>query len=433
MVSSANTVDMEALESTSVMHELIGLANTTTTLRNSFLMDRSNSTKITPDDKDLIIYYNNMQTYIWTYVPPIIMTIGVISNLLSLAVWVRSLVNKRGSSSSYFFACLSVADIIVLLFVPMDGHIGHVYYNGINPRRFSDFACKFYYFMMGFSLSFTSYLLASLSLFRLVGILCPHRYKQICNSRNAKRIILFILAFSILAHAHFLIGFKLTNLEKKLPDCKYETSWNFIRLFFTFWSMVVTYFLPMVIIVFANVAIICKLFRKRALSIGTTNTSNGDHAFSRIVIILIVISMVYFFTMSPLSVYIIFRGNKDLAAMSRVSLLRDRLGWTITSNISLLNSTLNFWTYCITHPQFLTELKDCFQVFKGWLSSTFLICWERKAVRKVTKVQIELGSAGPSGLQARYPTLNNKTASTIMTLEDTVKGVANTEITTLSE
>ncbi len=301
----------------------------------------------------------------------------------------------------------------------MYSHIGHVYYEGISPRRFSEFACKFYFFMMGFSLSFTSYILASLSLFRLVGILYPHRYREICDAKNAKRIILFILAFSILAHAHSLIGFKLINLEKQLPDCDYDPRWNLLRLFFTFWSMVVTYFLPMLIIVLANVAIICKLFRKRMLSIGTTKTSRGDHAFSRTVTVLIVISMVYFFTMSPLSVYIILLGVKAFETASRVNLVRYWLGWTIVSNISLLNSTLNFWTYCLTHPQFVTELKDCFRVFKRWLSSTFPMCLKRNAVGDINRGQVELGSAGPSGLQASYPA-SNKTASTNMTPENSV-------------
>ncbi len=90
-------------ESASEMDELIGHAFTTITLRNANLMGKTSLMKITPEDKELIIHYNNVRTYIWTYVPPIIMTIGIISNLLSLAVWVRSLVKKRGSSSSYFF------------------------------------------------------------------------------------------------------------------------------------------------------------------------------------------------------------------------------------------------------------------------------------------------------------------------------------------
>ena len=163
MIISTNAMDntrrpWAAGESASAMDELIGHTNTTVTPRNSSLVDSTNFSKTTPDDEDLIIYYNNMRTFIWTYVPPIIMTVGVISNILSLIVWVRSLAKKWGSSSSYFFACLSVADIIVLLFVPMYSHIGHVYYEGITPRRFSNFACKFYFFMMGFSLSFTSYI-----------------------------------------------------------------------------------------------------------------------------------------------------------------------------------------------------------------------------------------------------------------------------------
>ncbi len=84
---------------------------------NGRALDGRNLTYSSSDTQELVLYYNKIGTNIWTYVPPLIITVGVICNLISLVVWIRSLVRKHGSSSNYFFACLAIADIIALLFV----------------------------------------------------------------------------------------------------------------------------------------------------------------------------------------------------------------------------------------------------------------------------------------------------------------------------
>ena len=275
--------------------EGIPLSNDSQSDGKDFLNTRS-------DDNKLIFFYQNTRKRIWTYVPPIIITVGVMCNLLSLIVWVRSIVKKRGSSSSYFFACLSVADGNVLLFVPMNFHIGHAYVNSMVLRDYSNFMCKMFSFMYPFSLSFTSYMLASLALFRMVGALYPHRYKQICSERNAKRVIVGIIIFTILVHFPAILGFELNNLDGNGPVCFYKTNWNFrIRVLLQSSAMLVTYYFPMLIVVLANVGIIWKLAKKRTHSIGTTRRSPGDHAFSRTVTVLITISLVYVITMCPMS------------------------------------------------------------------------------------------------------------------------------------
>ncbi len=355
----------------------------------------------TSSDVKLNSYYKSIRANIWTYVPPVIITVGVICNLLSFIVWVRSIVKKRGSSSSYFFACLAVADATVLFFVPMYNHVGHAYYNGANLRKYSNINCKFYYFMFGFSLSFSSHILASLALFRMVGVLYPHRYKQICSDRNAKRIILGIIACVTLVNIPSLFGFELTESDGKGLVCFYKASWNSISLLYTFMLSIEMYYFPLVIIVLANARIIWTLAKKRANVIGTTRTSRKDHAFSRNVTVLLAISLVYLITMAPLFVYSILRVTRVWPDTPGIHLERHRLGYTIACNISLLNSALNFWVYCITHPQFITEVKDCFQAFAGCVRSTFPMCKRRNVVGVIHVEEWKLGTAGPSGITGR--------------------------------
>ena len=161
-----------------ISHDIVNMHNTSQMQGGNFMFTRSRSRT-----QELVLYYNNIRTYIWTYIPPVILTIGVFCNFLSLLVWIRSLLKKRGSSSSYFFACLSIGDILALLFLPMYDHIGKAYYNGVNLRNHSDFTCKFYMFMFAFSLSFPSYILAfpyHFSVCRLLSLCYPR------NSNNPR-------------------------------------------------------------------------------------------------------------------------------------------------------------------------------------------------------------------------------------------------------
>ncbi len=348
--------------------------------------------------QELILRYNNIRTYIWTYVPPVILTIGIPCNLLALVVWIQSLVKKRGSSSSYFFACLALADIIALISQPMFHHIGAAYYDGADLRKLSNFNCKFHSFMVAFSFSFTSYILAALAVFRMVGALYPHQYKQICSTRNAKMIILFIIVFTVLAHIQIIFRYRLLNSHERGPACHDPATNPIVRLFLTIWMMLVLYIVPMFTVVLSNACIIWKLIRKRMHSIGTGRASRGDHAFAGTITVLIAVSLVYVVTISPVWVYVVLHlRTKLIGAMDRVVLARYQLSWAIVTNISLLNSMGNFFTYCVTHRQFVPEVKACFQAFSAQIRSRFPGCKKRNAVGiEIHVKEIDHGTASTS-------------------------------------
>ncbi len=362
----------------------------------------SNGTSTSSDTLALVLYYNKIRTYIWIYVPPSIITIGVIFNILSFIIWIRSLVRKRGSSSNYFFACLAIADIVALLFLPMYDHIGKAYYNGIDLRKYSDFTCKFYSFMFVLSLSLTSYILASLAVFRMIGTLYPHKYKQICSARNAKVIILLMIVFTIVAHVQTLFRYKLVHSNDTGPICIDPTNNIMVRILITVWTMLVMYIVPMFIIVLCNACIIYKLIRRRMQPIGNTSASQGDHAFSRTITVLIVVSLVYVITMAPMWVYVILRIRMHSQTIGRVALAKSQLAWAIVNNVCLLNSAGNFFAYCLTHPLFSQEVKDCFRAFVAGISAAFPMCRKTNSVGIINVEEAIPETACTSG--SRRPT-----------------------------
>ena len=54
-------------------------------------IDWNNFTNGSSEDAKLMFYYDNIRANIWTYVPPVIITVGVPCNILSFVTWVRSL------------------------------------------------------------------------------------------------------------------------------------------------------------------------------------------------------------------------------------------------------------------------------------------------------------------------------------------------------
>ncbi len=381
---------------------------------NASQLDRHNFTDTSSTTQDLINYFNDIKTYIHTFVPPMLITVGVFCNLLSLVVWVRGLLKKRGSSSSYFFACLAIADIIALLSVPLYDHIANAYYIYkrdhsiyVDLRTFSNFLCKLYSFIFLFSLSFTSYILASLALFRMIGIIYPHRYKQVCSHRNAKIIIPCIIAFTVLAHIQVIFRAKLVNLPGVGIVCAVPNNEGFARLFGTVMVTVLDFLVPMVIIVLCNIGIIWKLVRRRSHSDRSRKVNKGDHAFSRTVIVLVAVSLVYIITMSPMFVGIVLNAYINWRATPAVQLAKYKLFYALAINICLLNSSTNFFTYCLAHPQFVPEVKLCFAALAAKVSSMFQKCKNRNTVGVIHVREVKVATASASDKVTKLATASS--------------------------
>ncbi len=153
-----------------------------------------------------------------------------------------------------------------------------------------------------------------------------------------------------------------------------------VRIVMTLWAMLRIYVVPMFTIVVSNACIVWKLIRKRMQPIGNPTASQGDHAFSPTITVLIMVSLVYVITMSPMWVYVILRIGMHSRTVGRLELARSQLGWAIVANVCLLNNAGNFFAYCVTHPFFFSEVKDCFQVFATQVSRAFPMCKKANTV-----------------------------------------------------
>ncbi len=386
-------------------------------------LDRHNSTGTSSSTQDLINYYNDIKTYIYTFVPPVLVTVGVFCNLLSLVVWVRGLLKQQGSSSSYFFACLAVADILALVSTSLYDHIANAYFIFqqdhsiyVDLRNYSNFMCKLYCFMFPFSLSLTSYILASLALFRMIGIIYPHRYKQICSARNARKILLCIIASTILLHFHIIFRAKLVNfpgVAKPVCSSSVPTNKGFFRQFMILFMTILDFLVPMLIILVCNIGIIWKLVKRKARLDHTRQIIKGDHAFSRTVIVLVAVSLVYIITMSPMVVGIIFNSYINWRATMGLQLAGNKLFYALVFNICLLNSSTNFFTYCLAHPQFITEVKLCFAALAAKINSIFQKCRKRNTVGIIHVREVKVETANSPGIMNMLETLCTSSITTV--------------------
>ena len=167
------------------------------------------------------------------------------------------------------------------------------------------------------------------------------------------------------------------------------------------------------------------------------------------VIVLVAVSLVYIVTMSPLFVGIALDFIIDWRTAPGIELAKYKLFYALAFNICLLNSSTNFFTYCLGHPQFLPEVKLCFAALVAKIGSMFQKYKNRNTVGTihVRGVQVatasisgimpmvgtastygitpKLGAASTSGLMSKVSIANNKDIQP--------KGNTSNEIETISE
>ena len=148
-------------------------------------------------------------------------------------------------------------------------------------------------------------IVVALAIERLVAIKFPLWAKHICSVNNARRIIFFILLFTMFIQSYQLIikgldcSSSSTLLESTL-DCRCKTlrAYATFDIFYTIylWRLILMTILPLTSIITVNILIVNKLFNEKSL-IDHSNTAN--HARHKIILLykvsrmLVIVSSIY--------------------------------------------------------------------------------------------------------------------------------------------
>lgn len=348
------------------MEQIIGLVNST--LKNSTDSNnlyRGNISTVSDGETD---EHTSGLYYIWTLsvwvtVPPIIIAIGTIGNCFTIAIILRRKVKL--TSTSLFLLALAFSDLILLFTAPLRQWIRH-YWN-IDIRQLGEVECRIHTFLTYASVHISSWLLVAVTLERVFSVMIPHRVKSGCTHKTAGITIGTVIVCIFGLNSHFLYGMG-TNFVKQAnatDKCspKYAMYNHFSSTIFPWIDFCVAFLIPFVIITSGNIVIVVKLRLSRIQRIRMSSFgNNSSHSLDRnvsVTILLICLSIFFFISLAPVSIY--FIGVKywraDIISRHDTGDWEYLLFWYAVINcIGYLNATCNFFFYVLSGTKFRKEI-----------------------------------------------------------------------------
>ncbi len=317
----------------------------------TFTYDRANTTNTILD----ITHFNELSIAkgLWSYMSMVYLVVGTIGNGLSFVLMSKTILNK--SVTSFYLRALAVADTLVL-YVGLLRQWIRVYY-GVDVRGLSNWGCKLHIFMVYWSTDFAAYVVAAVSMERLISVIFPHQAKKICTKKAAGLSLLFIGIFLFVLNVHFFWTFALspstgTNTRVKrcfVSDPKYDY-FNYIILpwlDFTFFSAV-----PFLIILCSNLTII---FKVACNKLSKSRSSSSATKLNSLTVTLMLVSLMFLLGTTPITLYLLLEytwvQNPDPHVKAMVT-----MWWAIVNMCLYSNNSVNFFLYIVSGPSFRRAL-----------------------------------------------------------------------------
>ena len=287
------------------------------------------------------------------YCSPILLVLGTIGNILSLAVMLRK--NIRESTTSLYLSVLAIADTAVLYTGLLMNYV--IKLSGYYIFDSSRFACKFGRFTIYGLQQFDSWVLVNVALERVCAVFLPHKVKDIFTKKFAT-VSLIIQGLVIIAiNNHFFYTYDLVYHagEFQFCDIQLPAHASFIDYIWPWIDFCLISLIPFTIIISSNVAIVCRLLRsrykRRHLHV------NSQVKMTSMTAVLITVSLMFLVTTAPLRIFTItlnMNQHKTANVYQKATL---SLVSAILNMILYINYSVNFLLYCVSGTRFREELK----------------------------------------------------------------------------
>ena len=326
--------------------------------------DLVTTSTLAPDIQAQVDYYNNISYALRLYVTPFIIFGGTVGNILTIIVVLSR--HFRYSPSSVLLLALAVVDIGVLYFNLLDIWLSALL--GGNSLQFTrdqgDVGCKISTFMTYFLTHSSSWILVLINIDRVISVYQPLKARTWCTKKRLgiALLIMFVLLALISLHVFWSLTFmdELENYKCQFDVSVFgehgEPAWLFV-------DAAIFTFVPFIIILSCNVAIILALLRaarRRNAEMNVRNSASNDSTTS-ITTMLITISIVFLLTTSPLTICYQFYGpivEKYADDPVGYALYFELLVNTVLVLLCYNNNAVNFLLYCISGSKFRRALAD---------------------------------------------------------------------------
>jgi hypothetical protein len=264
---------------------------------------------------------------------------SLFGNIMIIAVMLQK--RNRKSSTSSFFIALAVSDMSLAFSVSFERWLLLIY--NVSVYGINSYITTTKVILTYSNVQFSSWMLACITVERVLSIAMPFRIKEICSKTRAEVIIFIVFVvilclntveFTLLVDIRYIEGMGMIHINK-VDDGELIIAWT---------DFANSFFIPINIIVIGSVYIIVNLLR-----VNVNKQVTNKHRNKSVTMTLLGANIVFVLTMSPF-VFLhlaIFHFN-SLYLFQTVS--------HIFMFLSDMNCALNFFVYVLSGAKFRSDV-----------------------------------------------------------------------------
>ncbi|XP_052774247.1 galanin-like G-protein coupled receptor npr-9 [Mya arenaria] len=326
------------------------------------------------DSNDSMDYYYDFMSggerakwgfWLKTVLTPIIVTAGLVGNILSLIVMKSKAL--RHKSYSQYLCVLAICDTLTLVIRQIrsvDEYFLETSYTAVVFRNFDDFGCKLFNFTEHVSYLMSSWIIVLMALERLIAVCMPFK-KFMIRKRSGSTLALIAMFVSICLSQ----AFRLVMVEQ-LDSASCGASDSFIELYSNlhiyFYYMCLTFILPVSCVIVCNGLVLYQIFKIRHEIKTRVDRNHRQHRAMRkthrTTCMLLTVSFTFLGTMLPLltisMIIDIVVKTRGPAAYPFYVAMTPYLDIAVV--VSLVNYAANFFIYILSGRNFRYELRKFF-------------------------------------------------------------------------
>ena len=326
------------------------------------ILDRIHNSSHPTTCEDALMHFQEHRTskLLLLYVPPILIILGTLGNLMSCVILCRKAMRKF--STYTYLAVLSLTDTLVLHVGLMRLWVAQL--TGYDVRDTAGWLCKVVNFT-GYTVSdYSVWLIVAVTVERYIVVANPLRATTFCTNKRALFVIFGILALLLAVNMHIFWTVELAEQGGRFVCRGGPGHEDFVEHYLPWLDAILYSIAPFLILLFLNILIINKVVQARhsrkELQSGSVYSDkkrivHGESG-TKLTVMLLTISFSFLITTLPMmatSIAIRFWNNyhMDLRLMARFSLVR-----TVTELLMYVNHSMNFIIYCVTGNKFRQQL-----------------------------------------------------------------------------
>ena len=267
----------------------------------------------------------------------------------------------RSKSTSVFLIGLAIVDTVLLNVGLLPWWVEQM--TGVNIRLLSQAACKLHVLFTYAPIQCSAWILVVVTIERVISVFLPLKSRVIITRRRACISLVLVLLVVIGLNLSLVWCYNLQVQPNGILKCKpgpekIKSEFNF--KYYVWIDSFVASYIPSFVMSICNIAIIIKLVKSRLRRRSTMNVKIDDSSnLSSMTAMLLTLNFTFLMTTSPIVIFLAhidyFYGDNSPHAVSKAN-----LAYTVVTQLSYLNSALNFFLYCLSGSTFRENLRLLF-------------------------------------------------------------------------